>query len=155
MIRIGCVILLTLSACATPPPDDPSVIAAATAGPIALCGKGPRSHCVVDGDTLWLGGEKIRVADVEAPEISNPACPAERERGVRARAMLIEWVNEGPFEAVRAGARDRDRYDRLLRILTRDGRSFGEKLVDEGLARPWTGKRRPWPECLMNPTDRP
>jgi len=160
VIRVGCVVILLAFGCTTTPPDGarpipPSAEEAVAPRPIGVCRHGPRTHCVVDGDTLWLGGEKIRIADVEAPETSRPACPAERARGVRARDRLVEWINEAPFEVERAGARDRDRYDRLLRILTRDGRSFGETLFEEDLARPWTGKRRPWPECFTNPTGQP
>ena len=30
------------------------------------------------------------------------------------------------------------------RVVTRDGRSLGDRLVAEGLARTWTGRRQPW-----------
>ncbi len=31
-----------------------------------------RRTCVVDGDTIWLEGVKIRIADIDTPEISQP-----------------------------------------------------------------------------------
>ncbi len=31
----------------------------------ALCSTAPRVSCVVDGDTFWLQGEKIRIAELE------------------------------------------------------------------------------------------
>src|SRR3546814_7636950 len=33
-----------------------------------LCFTGGGENCVVDGDTFWIDGEKVRVADIDAPE---------------------------------------------------------------------------------------
>ncbi|MET0589180.1 MAG: hypothetical protein ABWZ75_11725 [Novosphingobium sp.] len=55
----------------------------------ALCGSGPRINCVVDGDTFWLRGEKVRIADINTPETSRPACGAEAARGAAATRRLI------------------------------------------------------------------
>lgn len=99
-----------------------------------LCHTGGGINCVVDGDTIWLAGEKIRVADIDAPETHPPRCPREAQLGDQATRRLRELVNAGPFEAHMIGNRDTDRY----------GRSLGDQLVSEGLARTWTGKRRPW-----------
>lgn len=43
-----------------------------------ICGDGPRVTCVVDGDTFWHQGVKIRIADIDTPELSPPRCEAER-----------------------------------------------------------------------------
>ena len=32
-----------------------------------FCHTGGGYNCVVDGDTIWLKGQKIRVADIDAP----------------------------------------------------------------------------------------
>ena len=53
-------------------------------------------------------------------------------------------LREGPFELRRTGMRDHDVYGRKLRVVTRSGRSLGETMVAEGLARPWRGRREPW-----------
>ena len=59
----------------------------------------------------------------------------------RLRALLAQ----GPFELhPLPSGRDRDRYGRKLRIVTRGGQSIGDVLVAEGLARTWTGRREPW-----------
>ena len=100
-------------------------------------------NCVVDGDTAWIDGEKIRVADIDAPETHPPHCQSEAELGDRATRRLAELLNTGAFEIVRID-RDIDRYGRKLRVLSRNGRSLGDMLVSEGLARTWEGKRRPW-----------
>lgn len=110
---------------------------------IPLCGVKARETCVVDGDTLWISGEKIRVADINTPETVEPGCAREKRLGEQAKRRLQALVNEGPFELKREG-RDQDRYGRKLRVLVRGGRSIGQQLVSEGLAESWTGRRREW-----------
>jgi len=109
----------------------------------ALCGSGFRSTCVVDGDTFWLDGVKIRIADINTPEVSAPKCAAEAALGQRATERLAALLNDGPFEIV-PGSRDEDRYGRKLRIVEREGRSLGAQLVAEGLAHTWGGYRQDW-----------
>lgn len=105
---------------------------------------GPDRHsCVVDGDTFWFEGRKIRIADINTPEISSPGCAAERQLGERAKQRLQALLNQGSFSLERTD-RDRDRYGRDLRIITRDGESLGDTLVAEGLAERWQGYRRNW-----------
>ena len=72
-----------------------------------------RVNCVVDGDTFWVDGEKIRIADLNAPEISSPKCASEARLGARATDALIVQLNAGPF-ALEAIDRDEDRYGRKL-----------------------------------------
>ena len=117
-----------------------TLLAAAT---FALCAPGPRNTCVVDGDTFWLDGEKVRIADINAPETHGAACPHEAARGEAASRRLIVLLNSGPFE-MQTGSRERDRYGRLLRTVTRRGQSLGGQLVAEGLAEPWQGRRGNW-----------
>lgn len=102
-----------------------------------------RVTCVVDGDTLWLEGQKIRIADINTPEVSKPQCSAERALGERATSRLIALLNEGGF-SLRSSGRDEDDFGRKLRIITRHGQSIGSTLVAEGLAERWTGSRRNW-----------
>jgi endonuclease YncB( thermonuclease family) len=109
----------------------------------ARCGSGPRVSCVVDGDTFWYRGVKIRIADINTPEVSEPHCPAEARLGERATRRLVALLNQGPFTLVRTD-RDTDRYSRLLRIVTRNGESLGDVLVAEGLAERWKGYRGSW-----------
>ena len=65
------------------------------------------------------------------------------EVGEAATERLREWLNEGAF-SLESVDRDVDRYGRKLRVVTRGGASAGAALIDEGLAREWTGYRRPW-----------
>ncbi len=109
----------------------------------SFCGAGRHLNCVVDGDTFWFQGEKIRIADVDTPELSPPRCEAERIKGETAKARLLALLNAGTF-SLSTGLRDEDRYGRKLRTVTRAGRSIGATLVDEGLARRWDGARHGW-----------
>lgn len=112
----------------------------------ALCGAGVRATCVIDGDTIWFRGDKIRIADINAPEVSDARCDYELDLGRRATARLIDLLNAGAFSLASPEARDADRFERKLRIVTRGGRSLGDVLVQEGLAEVWTGHRRNWCE---------
>ena len=109
----------------------------------AVCGT-IRRTCAVDGDTIWLEGVKIRIADIDTPEISSPQCDGEYERGIRARDRLAVLLNGGEFELRSIGNRDEDRYGRKLHVIIRSGRSLGDQLVSENLARTWTGRRESW-----------
>ena len=109
-----------------------------------LCSGSVRTHCVVDGDTLWHNGTKIRVADIDTPEVGKPRCSHEANLGAKATRRLLELVNAGPVEFQSWPGRDEDKYGRKLMVLVRDGRSLGDILVSEGLARTWSGRREPW-----------
>jgi len=108
------------------------------------CYTGGGWNCVVDGDTFWMEGVKIRVADIDAPETHPPRCPYEADLGQRATVRLHDLLNQGPFSLEFLPDRDEDRYGRKLRIVTRNGNSLGDQLVSEGLARTWIGHREPW-----------
>jgi micrococcal nuclease len=110
----------------------------------AACGYISRDNCVIDGDTFFLAGEKIRIADIDAPETGGAQCANEAQLGKRATSRLRELLNEGPFELRGYKSRDTDRYGRKLRVVVRDGRSIGDTLIAEGLARRWSGRRLPW-----------
>lgn len=101
-------------------------------------------NCIVDGDILRSGGVRIRIADIGTPENKQPRCAAESALGEHATVRLLKQVNASPFQMQAWQKDDEDKYGRKLRVLVRDGRSIGDVLVSEGLARTWTGKRRPW-----------
>lgn len=109
----------------------------------SLCHSGGGVNCVVDGDTFWFAGRKYRIADIDTPETHGPRCAAEGALGAQATTRLQGLMNAGPF-TLEPADRDEDRYGRTLRIVTRERRSIGAMLVDEGLARRWDGGRHPW-----------
>jgi endonuclease YncB( thermonuclease family) len=141
---VGVATVLWLTAELHPTALSRDVVMNAGGGRFVLCARARRQNCVVDGDTIRYRGVKIRLEDIDAPEVFSPKCPSELARGERATARLLALINAGPFELVRTGSRDQDRYGRKLRTLERGGRSLGAILVAEGLARPWDGARHPW-----------
>jgi endonuclease YncB( thermonuclease family) len=116
------------------------------AAAFALCSDAPRATCVVDGDTFWLNGEKVRIADINAPETHEAGCAEEHALGRQAARRLVALLNAGSFSLEIEG-RAVDRYGRSLRVVRRGGRSLGDTLVREGLAEPWRGRRSDW--CAM------
>lgn len=117
----------------------------ALAGDRADVGAGPAGPGrVIDGDTFDYRGMRIRIADIDTPEVQG-RCPHEIQLAARATRRMRALLAAGPIElhALSSG-RDEDRYGRKLRIVTRGGRSLGDVLVAEGLARTWSGRRGPW-----------
>lgn len=111
----------------------------------SLCGSGARVNCVVDGDTFWFQGAKIRIADINTPEVSEPQCAREAQLGAAATQRLLALLNAGPFTiGPNPDGRDQDKYGRLLRTVSRGGQSLGAVLVREGLAEEWRGSRSGW-----------
>lgn len=109
----------------------------------SACKWGGGRSCVVDGDTLYLEGQKIRLAGIDAPETHDYHCPEELALGTRTAERLRELVNSGPV-ALGTIDRDEDRYGRKLRNVSVAGVDVGDTLVAEGLARPYAGGRRSW-----------
>ncbi|RUV98341.1 thermonuclease family protein [Mesorhizobium sp. M5C.F.Ca.IN.020.14.1.1] len=101
----------------------------------------------IDGDTIIADGTRIRIANIDAPEIRDFHCDAERRLGLVAKRRMVELLASGPV-TVHPGdpksGRLKDRYGRMLATIEVDGRDVGEIMIGEGLARPWTGKRRSW-----------
>ncbi|WP_332800628.1 thermonuclease family protein [Sphingomonas sp. PB2P12] len=109
-----------------------------------ICGHAKRIDCMVDGDTFWMAGTKIRIADIDTPETHPPRCAREGRLGEAATVKMQALLNAGPFTLTPI-KRDVDRYGRKLRIVERDGESLGAVLVRHGLARRYGGgKRSPW-----------
>lgn len=106
-----------------------------------LCHSGGGSDCVVDGDTFRMGGTRIRIADIDTPETHPARCAREAELGAAATRRLHALLNSGAVSLETAG-RDADRYGRKLRLVSVDGRSVGDALIAEGLARPYAGGYR-------------
>ncbi|MBZ0148153.1 MAG: thermonuclease family protein [Pseudorhodoplanes sp.] len=105
-----------------------------------ICNHGRRINCVVDGDTIWVDGEKIRLDSINAPEVQG-RCDRERVLAARATERLSGLLSADAFEIARKG---KDRYDRTLARVTISGRDVGTTLIGEGLAHAWHGQKRSW-----------
>lgn len=112
------------------------------------CGRGRGFACVIDGDTFRLGDRRIRIADINAPELASPRCPEEKRLAEQSADRLLELLNQGEFVMV-ANRFDRtDRYGRELRSLSRslpggEQQSIGGELTEVGLAHPYLGPLEP------------
>jgi len=108
------------------------------------CGQGRSMACVVDGDTIRLGQRRVRLIGIDAPELADAQCPAERALGERAANRLLALVNQSEFDLVGHRFHNRDSHGRDLRLATRNGVSFGRQLINEGLARRYLGSKSDW-----------
>lgn len=99
----------------------------------------------IDGDTIVVDGRHVRIANIDAPEIHDYHCDAELRLGMLAKRRMAELLAGGAV-VLHEGDHGRmvDRYGRMLATVEAGGKDVGETLVAEGLARRWTGKRRPW-----------
>ncbi len=102
-----------------------------------------RYTCVVDGDTIWLEGQNLRLESYDTPEPYNDICggQAEVELAHRASARLLELLNGNSFTVETHGS---DRYGRTLATIKIGGRDVGDILIGEGLARSWPNGREFW-----------
>jgi hypothetical protein len=109
----------------------------------SYCKWGGGMNCVVDGDTFYLNGAKVRIAGIDAPETHDYRCRSELDLGERAARQLQALLNSGAVTMTSID-RDRDVYGRLLRNVQVNGRDVGAVLISDGLARWYRGGRRPW-----------
>lgn len=104
----------------------------------------PSYACVVDGDSIHLGQRKVRLTGIDAPEIGEAKCAAERALGDRAANRLVELLNLGRFELVEHRFDTGDRFNRELRVARRGDVDLGRQLIGEGLAHRYLGFKRGW-----------
>lgn len=101
------------------------------------------SVTVHDGDSIRCGGERIRIANIDAPEMpDSPKCKDARRKyawcdfqlAYDARDALSALLSRGEVQIRRLGT---DPYGRTLARVTVNGIDAGEYLVSKGLARRW------------------
>jgi endonuclease YncB( thermonuclease family) len=122
------------------PPAAPTPAMAAES--FGFCGEGTHFNCVLDGSTFWVRGAKIRIADIETPDIDQPACAEAKSRGNAAKLRLLALLNQGAF-TLQPSASEADKDGLKYRTLYRQGRSLGMEMVGEGLAQP-AGLHKSW-----------
>jgi micrococcal nuclease len=79
----------------------------------------------IDGDTLRVGADRIRLRGIDAPELTEPGGEAARQR-------LEQLLQEGPIRIVPYG---QDVYGRTIADVFVDGRNVAEVLRQEGYAK--------------------
>lgn len=100
---------------------------------------------VIDGDTFELNGEKIRISNIDAPELPPGAkCWSEGALAIQAARTLqgLLTTNARTMIVQREG---KDQYGRTLaRVVIRGTQDVGEGLVGLGLVAEWKGRRWDW-----------
>lgn len=88
---------------------------------------------VVDGDTLMMGGESVRLSGIDAPELGQTCRKngTEWPCGRAARNELVRLVRGQDIRCVTDG---RDRYGRLLGTCHRGSIDLNETMVATGFA---------------------
>ena len=95
-----------------------------------------RVERVMDGDSLRINGQRIRLYGLDAPELDQECCTQGEKWhcGRQARSALQDMTRKYTLSCISKG---KDRYDRILGECYRDGdsvNSVNELLVEEGLA---------------------
>jgi micrococcal nuclease len=70
----------------------------------------PQKVIVIDGDTIVVQGERIRLLGINAPELKGK-CREESIRALRARSRLMDLMKSAKIDIKRDGF---DRYRRTL-----------------------------------------
>jgi micrococcal nuclease len=101
---------------------------------------------VVDGDTLWLSGRKLRLKGFDTPETETHICGGQREvdLGNKATARLIQLLNNGDWTVEYHGKESNAPKARELVTIRIAGRDVGQILTDEHLARVWPDGAEWW-----------
>lgn len=118
------------------------IVAALTLGWIAAA---RADIYVIDGDTVVVDREHIRLVGLNAPETRGAACEAERRLGYLAKARLVDLLTAACGPLARAPARcldmarepHKDRYGRSLARLRAGGEDVAGVMIREGLAEPY------------------
>lgn len=89
---------------------------------------------VIDGDTIRVSGEKIRLSGLDAPEVDQVAKHQDGywfKQGQRIKSALIKEIGG---KVVRVTVEGYDKYDRVLGYVTYNDQDVGEWLVWNGYA---------------------
>lgn len=131
---------------------------------ISVCDLTPTKVFVIDGDTVSINQERIRIEGIDAPEMKGK-CRNESHLARQAQALLANLINGSELVIARTEVRQGtgykiDRYGRTLAPLIANGHDVGAVILQRGLARKWTKKwdRRAEPWCASSielnlPTD--
>ncbi len=121
------------------PHFDPA--AAVQSQKFGQCYNSAGPNCVLDGGNIIVGGEKIVIAGVDAPQIQGAACPVEGSLGIDATGRLADLLNSGP---VTISASFQDAGGREVRTVRVKDRDVADTMIGAGLARRWQAEKHHW-----------
>jgi micrococcal nuclease len=96
----------------------------------------------IEGDTIKVEGEQIRLIGVDTPETGQARCERERRAGEEAKRFTAMALARGPVRIDRVG---RDRYGRTLARVWIGNLELARMLISAGHGRAYQGEgRQPW-----------
>jgi endonuclease YncB( thermonuclease family) len=99
---------------------------------------------VIDGDTITVDGERVRLMGFDTPEIRSFKCPAEKQLGDQAKARVRSLIDMNGGLTLQYASKN-DKYGRRLAQAFVSDWPIGDLLIQEGLARAYNGgKRQSW-----------
>jgi endonuclease YncB( thermonuclease family) len=122
-LLIAGLIGVAIVAAVVPVPWEPS--------PVMLA---PATAIVVDGDTLKIGSERVRLHGIDAPEYKQ-RCADGWQAGEAARHALASLVWAGKTQCEKVTT---DRYGRTVAICRVNGEDIGAAMVRRGMAWAYT-----------------
>jgi micrococcal nuclease len=107
---------------------------------------GPQKRCLVDGDTIWIGGlrQSLRLRSFDTPEPYSDICGGQAEVYLanQASARMLQLLNENQWTVEVFGTDGTGR--RLEATIRINGQDVGDILIAEGLARRWPNGHEFW-----------
>jgi micrococcal nuclease len=95
---------------------------------------------VIDGDTIEVcnasGPERIRIANLDAPESYRPACAKEKIAGIQAKQAAIQLFIR-PNVNLDINRHSKDRYGRSVADVSVNGIDFRQHMIAEGHGVEW------------------
>lgn len=89
-----------------------------------------------DGDTCYVTykgkNDKVRLLELDTPEISSPKCEQEYALGIDARNFVNNLISEGVSIKFKTEY-NRDFFGRILSYIIVDGENVSKKMVSNGL----------------------
>ena len=87
---------------------------------------------VIDGDTISINGQHIRLNGIDAPEVANPHHPFEDPFGPESHDEMRAIIGRTIITCRLSGEKSYDRYVGVCRLPT--GEDIGALIVSHGLA---------------------
>jgi endonuclease YncB( thermonuclease family) len=100
----------------------------------SACGSSPHVSCVIDGDTIVMNGERIRLAGIDAPENDQTCTEAAGRQyacGKASAAFLRDLLTKGNVSCQSTG---KDRYGRTLGVCEVGSLEINREMVRAGWA---------------------
>lgn len=106
---------------------------------------------VIDGDTLEIHGQRVRLFGIDAPESGQPCETAQGERwrcGRDAAIALADLIGRAPIQC---DPQDIDRYGRVVAVCYQGNLDIGAEMVRAGWAVAYRAIRGPMCGMRMRP----